>query len=84
MSGNQECEAIALANRRGFYVFLITNQAGIAKGFFTLDDYWTLYRHIQLELREAGARLDDARFCPYHPEAAAPPYRRISDWRKPA
>jgi D,D-heptose 1,7-bisphosphate phosphatase len=77
-------EAVALANARGFYAFLITNQAGIAKGHYDLEDYGVLYRHIQLELGKAGARLDDARFCPDHPDAVDPRYRRVSDWRKPA
>lgn len=76
-------ETVRLANEAGYYVFLVTNQAGIARGFYTEDDYHVLYRHIAAQLLEAGAHLDDMRYSPYHPEAVVEQYRRMTDWRKP-
>lgn len=76
-------EAIASLNARGYYVFVVTNQAGIGKGKYTLDDYYTLRDHIRDELAEIGAWIDDERFCPFHPEATVPEFRSASDWRKP-
>lgn len=76
-------ETVRRANEAGYYVFLVTNQAGIARGFYTEDDYHLLYRHIGAQLLEAGGHLDDMRYSPYHPEAAVEQYRRVSDWRKP-
>lgn len=76
-------EAIAAVNARGWYAFIVTNQAGIGKGYYTLDDYRALVRHIRDDLAAAGARIDDQRFCPFHPEADLPEYQQVSDWRKP-
>jgi len=76
-------EAIALVNARGYYAFVVTNQAGIGKGFYSEADYHQLTRHIRDDLAEAGARIDDERYCPFHLEAVDEAYRRDSDWRKP-
>lgn len=77
-------EAIRMLNAAGLYVFIVTNQAGIGKGYYSEADYVGLSRHIRDALAGQGARIDDERYCPDHPEAALPAYRRDSDRRKPA
>ena len=76
--------AIAAATDRGFHVFIVTNQSGIARGFYTEDDLRSLHAWIAEDVRAAGGTIDDWRYCPDHPEALLPAYRRASDWRKPA
>ncbi len=76
-------DAIRMFNDRRFYVFVVTNQAGIAKEKFDLESYWRLRDHIRGELFIKGAQIDDERFCPYHPEGTDPRWRQHSDWRKP-
>ena len=77
-------EAVALATSHGWHVFIVTNQAGVARGLYGEPDVDALQRWVADELRRAGGTLDDWRYCPYHTEAHMDAYRRESDWRKPA
>lgn len=77
-------EAIRLATRRGWHVFVVTNQSGVARGFYDEAAVEALHDWMLDEVLHSGGTIDDLRHCPYHPDAAVPEYRRQSDWRKPA
>jgi D-glycero-D-manno-heptose 1,7-bisphosphate phosphatase len=76
-------EAVRLANDLGYYVFVVTNQAGVARGHYTEADVQSLHRWMAENLRDAGAAIDDWRYCPYHPEGSVEQYRSTHPWRKP-
>jgi D,D-heptose 1,7-bisphosphate phosphatase len=77
-------EAVKLLNDAGHFVFVITNQAGVARGFYAEGEVRVLHDWMNRQLRVKGAHIDDWRYCPFHPEAAVDAYRGAHPWRKPA
>lgn len=77
-------EAVRMATDRGWHVFVVTNQSGVARGFYDENAVQSLHGWMADELRRAGGTVDDLRYCPFHPAGSVAAYRRASDWRKPA
>ncbi|EKS36411.1 D,D-heptose 1,7-bisphosphate phosphatase [Afipia broomeae ATCC 49717] len=76
-------DAIRKLNEAGYYVFVFTNQSGVARGFFSEDDVRALHNWMRDELARDGARIDDFRYCPHHPDGTVTGYDHECGWRKP-
>ena len=72
------------ARQQDCLIFVITNQAGIARGFYTEDDFLTLTQWMCEAFESAGAAIDRVYFCPFHAEHGIGKYKRESAFRKPA
>ena len=77
-------EAIAALNRAGLPVTVVTNQAGVARGLYDIEDVQQVHKHMIAELARGGAHVDQWLFCPYHPEGSVEAFARFSADRKPA
>lgn len=75
-------EAIRMLNQSGILVVVVTNQSGVARGYYTEDDVENLHRHIARELELAEAHIDAWLYCPHHP-AGRGSYSLPCDCRKP-
>ncbi|HPR18709.1 MAG TPA: HAD-IIIA family hydrolase [Candidatus Cloacimonadota bacterium] len=76
-------EAIRKLNEMDFLVFVITNQSGIARGFYTLDDLDSIHRKMTDELLKKEAKLTRIYFSPYHGEGHIEPFNIDHEDRKP-
>jgi len=76
-------EAIRLVNESGMKAVVITNQSGIARGYFDEDFVKSVHERIGRILAEAHARIDRFYYCPHHPMEGNAPYVRVCDCRKP-
>jgi D-glycero-D-manno-heptose 1,7-bisphosphate phosphatase len=61
-------KALAKLKKKGFLLILITNQSGVGRGFFTMEDVQRVHRHIVGALQQEGATLDGIYICPHQPE----------------
>ena len=67
----------------GIPVAVVTNQAGVARGLYGLDDVARVHQYIAERLAEHGAHIDLFLYCPYHPEGVVEAFARTSEDRKP-
>ncbi len=76
-------EAVRALNEAGRLAILVTNQAGVARGYFEEEMIGRVHGVLAEELEKGSARLDAVFYCPHHPSVGEPPYRLDCDCRKP-
>ena len=68
---------------KNYYVFIVTNQAGIGRGIYNENQFYELQNNLKEKLQKKDIFFDDINFCPYHPDAKIKKYRKITNLRKP-
>lgn len=76
-------EACQKIKAKGYQLVVITNQSGIARGYFSEDEFMTLTEWMDWSLADKGVDLDGIYFCPHHPEKGIGDYKQACDCRKP-
>jgi D-glycero-D-manno-heptose 1,7-bisphosphate phosphatase len=76
-------EAVRLLNENGWLAVLVTNQAGVARGYFTEDIIGAVHGVLTDALSNQAAHLDAIYYCAHHPSVGEPPYRLDCNCRKP-
>ena len=72
------------ATQRGYLVVVVTNQAGIARGYYSEREFLDYMDWLRNAFVEHGAQLDAVYYCPHHPVEGIAPYLQVCDCRKPA
>lgn len=75
--------AVKLLNDQGWLAIVVTNQAGVARGYFPEAMIQTVHDKLREDLENNGARLDAIYYCAHHPSVGEEPYRQDCDCRKP-
>ena len=76
-------EALRLLRENGFILVVITNQSGVARGYYPMEAVHRLHRHMDQELARRGAAVDAYYVCPHHPDGDVREYAKVCECRKP-
>ncbi len=76
-------EALRLLTDNNIKIYIITNQAGIAKGYFTEEQFHDLTRHMLSRFEEKDCKIEKVLYCPHHQDGTIPEYTRKCQCRKP-
>jgi D-glycero-D-manno-heptose 1,7-bisphosphate phosphatase len=76
-------EAVKLLNENNWLAIVVTNQAGVARGYFSEDIVKQIHKDLDSKMTAAAVRLDAIYYCAHHPTVGEPPYRLDCDCRKP-
>ena len=80
---NNSFNALKYASAKKIYIFIISNQAGIAKGLFTEKDFLNLHKKLKKKFIKNNIIINEVKHCPYHPNAKVLKYKRTTKLRKP-
>ena len=76
-------QTIKYLKSKNYKIIIVTNQSGIARGYFSFKDVYKLHKYVKSELKKIGTYVDKIYFCPYHVDGIIKKYKKKSILRKP-
>jgi heptosyltransferase-2 len=76
-------DGVVRLKQAGYKIVIVSNQSGVARGFFPLETVDLVHNHLAEQMKKAGCEPDDIRFCPHHPDGDEPNFTGECDCRKP-
>lgn len=76
-------EAVAYLTELGYKIFVVTNQSGIARGYYTIAQMQELHDHMKHEIESCGGKIEKIFYCPHHKEGKVAEFTCDCDCRKP-
>lgn len=76
-------EALAYLTEQGYKIFVVTNQSGIARGYYTIEEMNKLHEHMMAEISVYGGKVEKIYYCPHHKEGKLAEFAIDCDCRKP-
>lgn len=76
-------ESIKIFNELGLKVIIVTNQSGVARGYFDESLVKELHKRLKNEMADKGAKIDEIYYCPHHPKEGQEQYKLDCNCRKP-
>lgn len=76
-------EGLRLLNRQLYLTIIVSNQSGVARGYFPIELVDQIHAHMRSLLEKEGAHIDGIFFCPHYPKGIVPEYSIVCDCRKP-
>jgi D,D-heptose 1,7-bisphosphate phosphatase len=80
---NGVIKALKFLSEKNIYIFIVTNQGGIGKGYYSIKDFFKLQKKINVKLYNKNIYINDVKFSPFHPKAIILKYKKNSQFRKP-
>jgi D-glycero-D-manno-heptose 1,7-bisphosphate phosphatase len=81
---SQTAEALKSLRKAGFYLFVVTNQSGVARGYFSESQVKKVHQNLRRMLKVKGAKIDAFFYCPHHPQGKVKSFSKKCDCRKPS
>ena len=76
-------KSIKYLKKKKYKIVIVTNQSGVARGYFKIKDVYNLHNYLKEELIKFGTKVDKIYFCPFHIDGIVNKYKKKSNLRKP-